>query len=109
MKNIIENEVGAILTDILDDYKKGRAVDKMDIYNQPDKTEIMDILDRLFSIVYPGFFRDKTHKIYNIEPVSYTHLLDFRLSYPLIPIMSIGIVGIIFLSFYGTMERLNFA
>ena len=25
MKNIIENEVGAILTDILDDYKKGRA------------------------------------------------------------------------------------
>ena len=42
MKNIIENEVGAILTDILDDYKKGRAVDKMDIYNQPDKTEIMD-------------------------------------------------------------------
>ena len=31
--------------------------DKMDIYNQPDKTEIMDILDRLFSIVYPGFFR----------------------------------------------------
>ena len=33
MKNIIENEVGAILTDILDDYKKGRAVDKMDIYN----------------------------------------------------------------------------
>ena len=67
MKNIIENEVGAILTDILDDYKKGRAVDKMDIYNQPDKTEIMDILDSLFSIVYPGFFRDKTHKIYNIE------------------------------------------
>lgn len=39
MKNIIENEVGAILTDILDDYKKGRAVDKMDIYNQPDKTD----------------------------------------------------------------------
>lgn len=56
MKNIIENEVGAILTDILDDYKKGRAVDKMDIYNLPDKTEIMDILDRLFSIVYPGIF-----------------------------------------------------
>ena len=34
--------------------------------------------------------------------------LIFR-TIPLIPIMSIGIVGIIFLSFYGTMERLNFA
>lgn len=63
MKNIIEQEVGGILDDILEDYKKGRAVDKMDIYNQPDKAEIMDILDSLFSIVYPGFFRDKTHKI----------------------------------------------
>lgn len=66
MKNIIENEVNSILTDIMADYGKGRAVDKMDIYNQPDKAEIMSILDELFSVVYPGFFRDKTHKIYNI-------------------------------------------
>lgn len=34
----------------------------MDIYNQPDKTEIMDILDRLFSIVYPGFSAIKPTK-----------------------------------------------
>lgn len=67
MKTIIEDNVSGILTAILDDYKKGRAVDKLDIYNQPDKAEIMAILDNLFSIVYPGFFRDKTHKIYNVE------------------------------------------
>ena len=29
--------------------------------------EIIAILDHLMAIVYPGFFRDKTHKIYNIE------------------------------------------
>ena len=33
MKNIIEREVDGILTDILDDYKKERAIDKNDIYN----------------------------------------------------------------------------
>ena len=76
MKNIIENEVSNILDDILTDYAKGRAVDKMDIYNQPDKTEIMTILDSLFSIVYPGFFRDKTHKIYNIEHTVSTMIED---------------------------------
>jgi serine O-acetyltransferase len=76
MKNIIENEVNDILSDIMDDYKKGRAVDKMDIYNQPDKTEIMTILDSLFSIVYPGFYRDKTHKIYNIEHTVSTKIED---------------------------------
>lgn len=76
MKNLIEHEVNNILDSILDDYKKGRAVDKMDIYNQPDKTEIMNILDSLFSIVYPGFFRDKTHKIYNIEHTVSTMIED---------------------------------
>jgi len=76
MKNIIENEVNGILSGILGDYKKGRAVDKMDIYNQPDKAEIMTILDSLFSIVYPGFFRDKTHKIYNIEHTVSTMIED---------------------------------
>ena len=76
MKNIIENEVNTILSDILEDYQKERAVDKMDIYNQPDKAEIMNILDELFSIVYPGFFRDKTHKIYNIEHTVSTVIED---------------------------------
>lgn len=76
MINMIEREVNNILSGIMDDYKKGRAVDKMDIYNQPDKVEIMTILDNLFSIVYPGFFRDKTHKIYNIEHTVSTMIED---------------------------------
>ena len=67
MKNIIEREVDGILTDILDDYKKERAIDKNDIYNQPDKNEIIAILDHLMAIVYPGFFREKSHKIYNLS------------------------------------------
>lgn len=76
MKNIIENQVNDILDHILNDYKNGRAIDKMDIYNQPDKAEIMAILDSLFSIVYPGFFRDKTHKIYNIKHTVSTMIED---------------------------------
>ena len=41
MKNIIEREVDGILTDIQDDYKKERAIDKNDIYNQPDKMRLL--------------------------------------------------------------------
>ena len=62
MKNIIEREVDGILTDILDDYKKERAIDKNDIYNQPDKNEIIAILDHLMAIVYPGFSGKMTTK-----------------------------------------------
>ena len=50
MQNIIENEINEILNDILEDYKQERSIDKRDIYNQPDKAEIMDILHNLMSI-----------------------------------------------------------
>ena len=76
MKNIIEREVDGILTDILDDYKKKRAIDKNDIYNQPDKNEIIAILDHLMAIVYPGFFREKSHKIYNLSHTVSTLIED---------------------------------
>ena len=76
MKNIIENEINGILGDILEDYKQDRAIDKRDIYNQPDKAEIIDILHNLMSIVYPGFFRDKSYKIYNLEHTVSTLIED---------------------------------
>lgn len=76
MKNIIENEINEILSGILEDYKQERAIDKCDIYNQPDKAEIMDILHNLMSIVYPGFFRDKSYKIYNLDHTVSTLIED---------------------------------
>jgi serine O-acetyltransferase len=76
MKNIIESEVNGILATILEDYKDDRAVNKMDIYNQPDKTEIINILENLFTIVYPGFYRDKSRKIYNIDHTVSTKIED---------------------------------
>lgn len=67
MSGIIEENIEHILGDIIQDYGKGRVIDKTDIYNQPDKNEIIKILNHLLCIVYPGFFRDKTYKIYNVE------------------------------------------
>ena len=50
--------------------------DKNDIYNQPDKNEIIAILDHLLAIVYPGFFREKSHKIYNLSHTVSTLIED---------------------------------
>ena len=41
MKNIIEREVDGILTDILDDYKKKRAIDKNDIIISRTKMKLL--------------------------------------------------------------------
>lgn len=67
MQNTIENEISVIVKDILNDYKNGRAIDKMDIFNQPDKEIIIDIVNKLLKIIYPGYYRDKSYKIYHTD------------------------------------------
>ena len=67
MDNLIEKEMGSIVETILENYKNMRAVDKMDLFNQPDKESIIDMIKKLFCIVYPGYYRDKSFKIYNVN------------------------------------------
>jgi serine O-acetyltransferase len=65
--NAIESEIKEIVNDILTDYRLERAVDKIDIFNQPDKKEVIDIVEGLLQIVYPGYYRDRAYKIYNFD------------------------------------------
>ncbi|MDO4260552.1 MAG: serine O-acetyltransferase EpsC [Eubacteriales bacterium] len=76
MGNIIENEIHHIVSEILDDYNAGRNIDKMDLFNQPSKEEIIDIVDDLLKIVYPGYYRDRSYKVYNIKSNSTVTIED---------------------------------
>lgn len=67
MPNIIEQEIGTIVSDILNDYKEGRSIDKMDLFNQPQKKIVIEIVHKLLKIIYPGYFRDGSYKFYNLE------------------------------------------
>lgn len=67
MGQAIENDVSRIISTILTDYDKGRDVDKLDLFRQPDKDEIISITQRLMQVVYPGFYRDKTYHFYEIK------------------------------------------
>ena len=76
MQNIIEQNIGSILNDIMDDYKKGRAIDKTDIYNQPDKKEVISILKNLLWIVFPGCYGDLPYSIYPLDHTVSTLIED---------------------------------
>lgn len=76
MGNIIEQEIDQITKNILDDYGNGRNIDKMDLFNQPSKEEIIDIVDDLLKIVYPGYYRDRSYKVYNIKSNSTVTIED---------------------------------
>lgn len=63
----IETEVENITGLILEDYKNGKDIDRINIFNKPDKVKVIEIVNKLFQIIFPGYFREKSFKIYNVQ------------------------------------------
>ncbi len=66
MSELIQNQIKDVIQAIVEDYGKGRAIDKVDLFSQPDKAEIISLVEKLFEIVYGGYYRDRSFKIYNM-------------------------------------------
>lgn len=92
MEKPLEQEVKELVSDILEDYKGNRAIDQMeDFFNQPDKEVIIEIVNKLLRILFPGYYRDKSYRVYNaasqlsmlIEDVMYhlSHEIEKVLKY----------------------------
>ena len=67
MGKLNEDRVEDIVQLILEDYEDERVINKTDLYNQPDKGAIIDIVDKLLKILYPGYYNDKVYKIYSLK------------------------------------------
>ena len=61
----IEAQIEGIVDSILEDYRHGRSIDKLDTTCHPDKEIIIDMIGKLLRIVYPGATKEKTYRIYN--------------------------------------------
>jgi len=83
----IEMEIEGIVDSILEDYRHGRAIDKMIPKYDPDKEIIVDMIGKLMRIIYPASSREKSYRIYNarhnlsmlIEDVMYNLNKQIRL------------------------------
>lgn len=63
----IEQQIEGVVDSILEDYRHDRDIDKMDLFRHPDKDIVIDIIQKLRRIVFPGYFRDKSYRIYNAK------------------------------------------
>ena len=63
----IEQKIEAVVDTILEDYSGNRDIDKMQQSAQPDKDTIIDLIEKLRRIVFPGYFREKNYRIYNAK------------------------------------------
>ena len=63
-----DQETSDIVNSILSDYEnEERFINGMNLFEQPDTEMIKDILSKLIKIVFPGFFREKYYRFYNLS------------------------------------------
>ena len=63
----MEKRIEAVVDTILEDYSGGRDIDRMEQSQQPDKDAVIDLIEKLRRIVFPGYFREKNYQIYNAK------------------------------------------
>ncbi len=60
-----KKDVECIVQLVLDDYGQDRDIDKMDIFKQPDRNEVVDIVKNMMRVLFPGYYKDTGFKFYN--------------------------------------------
>ena len=60
-------EIKDIVGDILEDYKNDRVIDKVEIFDQPDTQVVVEMIDKLLAIIYPGYYRERSYRFYNMD------------------------------------------
>lgn len=69
-------EIRSVVDDILKDYNKCRDIDKMSVFHQPDKESVRELTDKILRLIYPGYYRDRSHKLYHMDSNLTVHIED---------------------------------
>jgi len=67
MMEPIEKRIENMVDTILADYSQQRDIDRMQTLRRPDAEVIVEIINKLRRIVFPGYYRDKNYRIYNAK------------------------------------------
>lgn len=67
MKSIFEDKINGLVDKYLEDYEKNREIDLTESFEQPNKDAIIEILNKLRKIIFPGYFKNKAYRVYTIR------------------------------------------
>lgn len=63
----LEENINNLSKKILLDYQDNRAIDEVKTFDHPDNENIIDIIESLRRIVFPGYFRNKSYRVYTVR------------------------------------------
>ncbi|MBR4554501.1 MAG: serine acetyltransferase [Ruminococcus sp.] len=73
--NEINTRISGLVETLLDDYNSGRVIDEIKQGGHPDRKTVIDILEKLHRLVYPGYYKNETYNTYTVRN-STTMLLE---------------------------------
>ena len=62
--NSLEEKINSLVDSYLADYGKNRVIDREINFEHPSEEAIVDIIEKLRKIVFPGYFRNKPFHVY---------------------------------------------
>ena len=62
-----DKEVQNVVDLILKDYEDERTINAIDVHHQPDKDVVINVVDNLLKVLYPGYLSDKVFRIYTLK------------------------------------------
>ncbi len=65
MEEMREVQIDGLVQKVLSDFEGKKNIDTINIFNRPDKSEVREIVNNLFRVIYPGYYRERAFKIYN--------------------------------------------
>ncbi len=67
MNDLEFNEVERIVELVMEDYNQKREIDSRTMFHQPDQDKVIEIVNKLLRIFFPGYYRDEVYKIFNMR------------------------------------------
>ena len=57
----IDKKINNLVDNLMEDFSGGKTIDEVKLNEYPEKEAIVDILEKLLKIVYPGYYRNKSY------------------------------------------------
>ena len=67
MNELEFNEVEQVVEIVMEDYNKKHEIYGMTMFHQPDQDKVVEIVNKLLRLFFPGFYRDEVYKIFNMR------------------------------------------
>ena len=63
----MEKKIENLINLYMEDYQGKKVIDKIKIFEHPDRAKVIDILEKLQKIIYPGYHRNSAFKTYTVR------------------------------------------